>query len=118
MIRQRIALGLTILLTLALAMSATMKLTGNKEVLEGFAKMGLADWRVIIAAGELTGAALFLVPKTKNFGALVLSSYIGGAIMAHMSHGEPFTAPAIFLVLIWVTAGLRQPDLFGIKTGS
>jgi hypothetical protein len=49
---------------------------------------------------------------------MVLSGYLGGAIMAHMSHGEDFSAPAIFLVLIWFTAGLRQPDLYGFKTGS
>lgn len=118
MTRKRIALGLTCLLSLALVMSAAMKLAAPKEVLEGFAKQGLADWRVIIAAGELAGTALFFIPKTKNFGALVLSSYMGGAIMAHMSHGEDFMAPAIFLLLIWLTAGLRQPELFGLKTGS
>lgn len=118
MTRQRVAFGLTCLLTLALGMSAAMKFAAPKEVLEGFAKMGLADWRVIIGLGEVAGAAFFFIPKTKNFGALVLSSYMGGAIMAHMCHGEAFTSPAIFLVLIWITAGLRQPDLFGLKTGS
>lgn len=118
MTRQRIALGLTILLSLALVASAAMKLSGSKEVIEGFTKWGLADWRVIIAAGELAGAALFFIPQTKNFGALVLSGYLGGAIMAHMCHGEAFTAPAIFIVLVWITAGLRQPELFGLKTGS
>jgi hypothetical protein len=49
---------------------------------------------------------------------MVLSGYLGGAIMYHMSHGEDFSAPAIFLILIWITAGLRQPDLYGFKTGS
>jgi amino acid permease len=116
--RQHIALGLTCLLTLALGMSAAMKLAGSPEVIEGFTKMGLGDWRVIIAMGEIAGAALFFIPKTRNFGALVLSSYMGGAIMAHMSHGEAFTAPAIFLILIWITAGLREPGLFGLKAGN
>ena len=118
MTRLRIAFGLTCLLTLALGLSAAMKLAGSAEVLEGFAKMGLAQWRVIIAMGEIAGAALFFIPKTKNFGALVLSSYMGGAIMAHMSHGEPFTAHAIFLIIIWLTAGLREPVLFGLKSSS
>lgn len=118
MTRKRIAFGLTCLFCLSLIMSAAMKLTGSKEVIEQFTKMGLADWRVIIAMGELAGTALFFLPQTKNFGTMVLSGYLGGAIMAHMSHGEDFSAPAIFLILIWITAGLRQPDLYGFKTGS
>lgn len=116
--RQKIGFGLTCLLCLALVLSAAMKLSGAKEVVEGFAKMNLSNWRVIIALGEITGTLLFLIPKTKNFGALVLSSYLGGAIMAHMTQGEPFTAPAIFLILVWAAAGLKQPELFGIKAGS
>ena len=118
MTRKRIAFGLTCLFCHSLIMSAAMKLTGSKEVIEQFTQMGLADWRVIIAMGELAGTALFFMPQTKNFGTMVLSGYLGGAIMAHMSHGEDFSAPAIFLILIWITAGLRQPDLYGFKTGS
>jgi len=95
-----------------------MKLSGSKDVVEQFTQKGLADWRIIIAMGELAGTALFFLPKTKNFGTMVLSGYLGGAIMSHMSYGEDFSAPAIFLVLIWITAGLRQPDLYGFKTSS
>ena len=118
MTRQRIAFGLTCLFSASLILSAIMKLVGSSEVMEGFAKMGLADWRIIIALGELSATALFFLPQTKNFVTMVLSGYLGGPIMAHMSHGEDFSAPAIFLVLIWFTAGLRQPDLYGFKTGS
>ena len=116
--QRKIGIGLTYLLTLALLLSAAMKLSGSEEVVKGFDKMNLGQWREIIALGEITGAILFVIPRTWNFGALVLSGYMGGAIMAHMTQGEPFTAPAIFLILVWAAAFLKEPQMYRVKAGS
>ena len=81
------------------------------EMAESFTKWGLGDWRTIIAIGEIISALLFLLPKTNIFGSFLLSAHIGGAIVVHMSNGEPFMFQSIVLILIWVTAFVRNPEL-------
>ncbi len=81
------------------------------EMAENFAIWGLGDWLTIIAIGEIISALLFLFPKTNIFGAFLLSSHLGGAIVVHMSHGETFIFQSAVLILIWVTAFVRNPEL-------
>ena len=98
------------LITALLLFSAMGKFT-MPEMAENFTKWGLDDWRTIIAVGEIISALLFLFPKTNIFGAFLLSSHLGGAIVIHMSHGESFIFQSIILIVIWVTAFVRNPEL-------
>lgn len=81
------------------------------EMVVNFEKWGLGNWRIIIACGEIIAALLFLFPRTNIFGMLLLSAHMGGAIVVHMSHGEPFIIPLVILVLVWVTGFIRNPLL-------
>ena len=99
------------LIALLLIFSAWMKLSGAKEVVEGFTKMGLQDKAILIGVGELVSTILFLIPITHPMGVLLLSSYMGGAILANMSSGQSYVFPSVFLVLIWVAGFLRRPWL-------
>ena len=74
--------------------------------------MKLGDWGLIIAIGEIVSALLFLIPKTNKYGTLLLSSYMGGAIIIHMTGGTSILIPSIVLVLVWVVAFLRDPKMF------
>lgn len=76
----------------------------------------LADWRIIIALGEITSALLFLFPKTNRFGTLLLSSYMGGAIIVHMTNGISIVMPSVVLMLVWLVFYFRHPNFF--KHGS
>ena len=78
-------------------------------------QMKLGDWRIIIAIGEIISALLFLIPKTTKFGTLLLSSYMGGAIIIHMTSATSIVMPSVVLVLVWVVAFLRHPELFKLK---
>lgn len=78
---------------------------------EQMAAMKLADWRVIIALGEIGSALLFLFPKTNKFGTLLLSSYLGGAIIIHMTGGLSIVMPVVVLILVWVVGFIRNPEL-------
>jgi len=98
------------LLTALLLFSAMGKFT-MPEMAENFTKWGLGDWRTIIAVGEIASALLFLFPKTNIFGAFLLSAHMGGAIVTHMSNGEPFIVQSVILVLVWVAAFVRNPEL-------
>ena len=100
------------LLTALYLFSASGKLFLHPEQME---QMKLGDWRVIIALGEITSALLFLFPKTNKYGTLLLSSYMGGAIILHMTGGMSIAMPSVVLILIWVVAYLRNPELFKFK---
>lgn len=97
------------LLTALFLFSAYGHLSGMPEMVEAFEKVGLGDWRVIIAIGELGSLLLFLIPKTQSLGTLLLSSYMGGAILLHMSGGQPFVLQSAVLVAVWVASALRNP---------
>ncbi len=99
------------LLGLALAASAGLKLSGSETMVAAFEKWNLGDMRVTIGVLEIAGAALYVFPKTASLGVLVLSSYFGGAIVAHMSHGELYVVPAILLGLVWIAQYLRRPEM-------
>jgi uncharacterized membrane protein YcaP (DUF421 family) len=71
----------------------------------------LNDWRVIIAIGEIASALIFLYPKTNIFGTLLLSSYMGGAIIIHMTGGMSIVMPSVVLILVWVVGFIRNPEL-------
>ncbi len=53
-----------------------------------------------------------MIPQTMRYGTFLLSSYMGGAIVAHLTAGESPAFAAIVLALIWLLAYLRDPQFF------
>jgi hypothetical protein len=96
------------LLTALFIYSSTGKLFLHPEQM---GQIHLANWRIIIAIGEITSALLFLFPKTNIYGLLLLSSYMGGAIIIHMTGGLSIVMPSVVLILIWIVGFLRNPGL-------
>ncbi len=80
-------------------------------VVEMLEKWGLGNEVMLIDTGELISALLFVIPRTHSLGVLLLSGYMGGAIVTHMQHGEAYVMQSIFLALIWVAGYLRYPTL-------
>jgi hypothetical protein len=97
------------LLTALYLFSASGKLFLHPEQME---QMHLGDWRIIIALGEIGSALLYLFPKTNKFGTLLLSSYMGGAIIIHMTGGLSIMFPSIILLMIWIGAFIRNPHFY------
>jgi len=95
----------------ALFLFSAMGKFSMAEMAENFNKWGLAEWITIIAIGEIVSALIFLFPKTNIFGVLLLSAHMGGAIVIHMSNGEPFIVQTVILILVWVTGFVRNPEL-------
>lgn len=81
---------------------------------ENMTGMHLQNWKTIIPIGEIISALLFLFPKTNKFGVLLLSSYLGGAIIIHMTNSINIGMPTLVLLLVWVVGYLRNPELFKI----
>ena len=83
-----------------------------------FEKMGFSTELMFkIGILEVTIAVLYLIPQTAFIGAILLTGYLGGAIVTHLRVGEPFIFPGIFGVVLWVALGLRQPDVFKLAMG-
>jgi hypothetical protein len=82
---------------------------------EQMAQMHLGSWHIIIAIGEIGSALLFLFPKTNKLGTFLLSSYMGGAIIIHMTGGLSILLPSTVLVLVWITGILRNPEFLKLK---
>ena len=111
-IREIVAWVIAGLLTALYLFSASGKLFLHPEQM---AQMKLADWRIIIAIGEIGSALLFLFPRTNKYGTFLLSAYMGGAIIIHMTSSLSIGMPSIVLILVWVVAFLRNPELIKTK---
>jgi hypothetical protein len=96
------------LLTALYMFSAAGKLFLQPEQMN---QMHLADWRIIIAIGEIASALLFLYPKTNLYGTLLLTAYMGGAIIIHMTNGLNIAMPTVVLLLVWGVGSIRNPEL-------
>ena len=86
---------------------------GSAQVVEGTAKFGFAPGFLhILAPIEFVCAVLYLVPRTAVFGALLLTAYLGGAVVSHLRIGDPtWVVPIVFGVIVWAGLLLRRPQL-------
>lgn len=86
-----------------------MKLMGGAEFEKAFAQLG---WPITVAAAigivELLCIVLYLIPATSVLGAILLTGYLGGAIATHVRIGEPFIAPLLLGVVVWLGLYLRD----------
>jgi DoxX-like family len=87
------------------------------QIVENLSQYGLADKMQLIGGGELITALLLLIPPTLSLGVLLASSYWGGVICIHMSHGEDYVFPSVLLALTWIGAYLRNPLTLSSFTG-
>jgi hypothetical protein len=91
-------------------MSSAMKLSRQPMVIEGFAKNGMpAGLVTAIGVVELLCVILYLVPATSVLGAILVTGYLGGAIMVHVRAGVvAFIAPLLLGMLAWGGLYLRD----------
>lgn len=94
-----------------IAMSGIMKIAGAEQIVEGLTKGGLGSYITFFGIIELFSLALFIYPKTRKIGFLLLCSYLGGALSIELAAGEPPIA-ALFLTVLWVAIYLRDKTVF------
>ncbi|HVG16678.1 MAG TPA: DoxX family protein [Chitinophagaceae bacterium] len=101
----------TLLVSAAICGGAVLKITGVHPMMPHFVDMGLLPHLKMLGGIEILCILLFLFPKTIKLGLLLLTGYFGGAMAAEMPY-HMIAAPAVILVLIWVTAFIHMPELF------
>lgn len=67
---------------------------------------------------EIAITVLYLIPRTAFLGAILVTAYLGGAIMTHLRVGDPWFFPIIIGVVMWVALALRKPVIFKLALGS
>ncbi len=100
---------LTGVLTFMLGMSAFGKVTSSEEMVKTFEFLKLTPYMKWIGLGELVGLGLLIYPRTSVYGAVLLSSFMSGAVALHMSlmGGASVMVPVMLGVVTWSAHCLR-----------
>ncbi|MEQ9467904.1 MAG: DoxX family protein [Ekhidna sp.] len=87
------------------------------RVMEMFGAMMTITWLMpLIATFEIIGAVLFVFPRTKALGAVVLTPLMTGIVLHHITLGDPNPLPYILaLILVWVIFDNKEKYMPMIK---
>lgn len=100
------------LLSALFLFSALMKLKGGPELTQGMAHLGLPESMLVpLAILEISCVVIYLIPPTSVLGAILMTGYIGGAILTHWRVGDPFFLHPVLGILVWLGLYLREPRL-------
>jgi hypothetical protein len=100
------------LLALLFLPSAFMKLAQPEGFLEGWTKSYPAAAARPLGIIELTMFVLYLIPKTRYLGGLIMLAYLGGAVATHL-HNEDgmYPVPVLVGLIAWLGLYLRDRKL-------
>ncbi len=100
----------TALAVASLLISAGLKLSGQAQMHAVLTThLGYPEGVIaVIAVVELVSVVLYAIPRTTVIGALLLSSYLGGAVASHVRIGESFLNPLVTGLLVWAGLLLRR----------
>jgi hypothetical protein len=103
---------LSIIAVLPFIPSAIMKLTSNPKVIEGMAHFGIPESLILtIGILEISSVILYLIPWTSVLGAILLTGYLGGAIMTHLRLSEAVPMQIGIGILVWLGLFLQDNRL-------
>ncbi|HEX8696732.1 MAG TPA: DoxX family protein [Longimicrobium sp.] len=113
---RRVGQGLSALAVLFLAFDAAIKLAQAAPVAEAFADLGMPfELAVGIGVLQLACIVLYLVPATSALGAVLLTGFLGGAVVLHVRVGDPLFSHVLFPTyvgaLAWAGLLLRDGRL-------
>ncbi|MDQ0641497.1 hypothetical protein QF042_005062 [Pedobacter sp. W3I1] len=111
-LKKIIIIGLTSLVTLMVSFSGFMKAIHSQWSVEGLVRFNLLNSATVLGLMEMAFIILFAFSKTMRIGFILISCYLAGAMATELSHDGSMLNPGIPLVLIWVTAFLRDESLF------
>jgi len=115
--RQKLWAGAVIagLVVVFLIFDGVTKVIQIEAVKEASVQLGLsASVTPAIGVVLLICTAIYVIPATRIFGAILLTGYLGGAIAIHVraeNGAFPVIFAATFAVLLWIALVLREPRL-------
>ncbi len=110
--QSRTGLAITALCGFFLIFDAVLKLVKPPVVVETTVRLGYSE-SVIVPLGIvlLISTVLYLIPRTRLLGAILLTGYLGGATATHVRAGQPFVFPILVGMLAWAGIALRSRAL-------
>ena len=107
---------LSTLAVLFLIFDGVLKLVKPAMVVEATVKLGYPESMITpIGIVLLSCVALYCIPATRVFGAILLTGYLGGAVATHTRVGDPLFSHILFPTyvasLLWLGLYLRDPAL-------
>ena len=118
--KQKIGWVLTLLVGGLLLWSAFGKISGGDEIKQTMEHLGI-DYQLakILGTIEAIATVLFILPWTSFIGAILITGWMGGAILAHLRIDEPVLFQVIFPIIAWIGFALRRysevAPLVGLK---
>ena len=103
-------------IVLLLVLDGVMKFFKPKPVVDAFAHWGIPiELDFAIGTLLLLCTLLYAMPATSILGAILLTGYLGGAVMSHLRAGDPLFTHVLFPTylgsLIWLGLYLRDARL-------
>ncbi|OZC52151.1 DoxX family protein [Rhodococcus sp. RS1C4] len=107
---------LTALLAIFLIFDGVTKLINVQQVRDATVDLGLREEMTpVIGVVLLVSLALFLVPRTAFLGAVLLTGYLGGAVLTNWRVDKPLFSTVLFAVYVgvavWAALYLRDPKV-------
>ena len=103
---------LTILPSLLLLMSASMKFIKPNDFEEGIKQMGWEPATMFyIGIVELASVVIYLISRTAVLGAILIVAYMGGAVATNVRVGDPFWTQILLGVFVWAGLWFRYPSV-------
>ena len=104
---------LTALPVLFLAFDVTIKLMKIQPVVDSFTQLGIpVELARVVGTVELICLVLYCIPRTAVLGAMLLTGYLGGAVLTHLRIGSPLLShtlfPAYIGIMLWGALWLRD----------
>ena len=105
--------ALTALPVLFLAFDVTIKLMKIQPVVDSFAQLGIpVELARVVGTVELFCLVLYCIPRTAVLGAMLLTGYLGGAVLTHLRIGSPLVSHTLFPIyigiMLWGALWLRD----------
>jgi hypothetical protein len=105
---------LTALPVLFLAFDVTIKLMNIQPVIDSFTQLGVPIGLTrVVGTVELVCLVAYCLPRTAVLGAILLTGYLGGAVLTHLRVGDPLLSHTLFPVyigmMLWGALWLRDP---------
>ena len=100
------------ILALVFLPSAFFKISQPAGFLDEWSKTYPAGAARPLGIIEVTVFVLYLVPKTRYLGGLIMLAYLGGAVATHVHANDgKFFVPIIIGIVAWLGLFLRDPKL-------
>ena len=116
--KRQLRIGVIIggLLVAFLVFDIVVRLLMLKPAMEGTARLGYSQSLVLpIGVIELACLSVYLIPRTRVLGAILLTGYLGGAVASQVRAGNPLFTHELFPIYVaamaWGSLLLRDERL-------